>query len=219
MVWPIIEGVVKVTWEHMKLIISTALDVIRGIIEFFLAVLRGDWDAAWQAVKDTVKNIWGNVETFLRNINLKEIGKNIVQGFIDGIGSMVGALRDRVKGIADTVSGGLKDLLKIKSPSRVLMQLGEYTGEGFVRGLEKTIGAVRREAAEMAAAVTGGLGGLSVPGVAVAGGAGAARVTNVSMEGLFAGANFYVRSDSDIQAIARELYRLQQGAMRGAGLA
>jgi TP901 family phage tail tape measure protein len=220
MVWPIIEGIVKVTWESIKLIISNVTDVIRGIIEFFLAVLRGDWDAAWQAVKDTVKNIWGNVETFLRNINLKEIGKNIVQGFIDGIGSMVGALRDRVKGIADTVSGGLKDLLKIKSPSRVLMQLGEYTGEGFVRGLERSIDAVRREAAEMAAAVTGGLGGLSTPGVAAAGGGvGAARVTNVSMEGLFAGANFYVRSDSDIQAIARELYRLQQGAMRGAGLA
>jgi hypothetical protein len=132
---------------------------------------------------------------------------------------MVGKVGDAIKSVADKVTGGLRDFLDIRSPSRVLMQLGEYTGEGFVSGLEKTVDAVRREAAEMAAAVTGGLSGLSMPGVAVAGsGVGAARVTNVSMEGLFAGATIVVRSDDDIRAIARELYRLQQNAARGAGL-
>ena len=218
MAWPIIEGVVKVAWENMKLIVSTALDVIRGIINVFLAILRGDWKGAWEAVKDTVRNIWNNVETFLRNINLKEIGKNIVQGFIEGLGSMIGAVRDRVKSIADAVTGGLKNALSIRSPSRVLMQLGEYTGEGFALGLERTIDAVRREAAEMAAAVTGGLSGLSTPGVAVQAqssdlGSGSVTITNY-----FTIRDVNVREDADIDRIVEKISRLQQQGFHKRGV-
>lgn len=185
---------------------------------------RRTWDIIRTKMGDigrVIRDKWNEILDWLRGLKsrMAEIGRSIIQGLVEGIKNMASAVSDAVKGIADRVTGGLKNALSIRSPSRVLMQLGEETGEGFVRGLASKIAAVRREAADMAAAVTGGLSGLSMPGVAVAGsGAGAARVTNVSMEGLFAGANFYVRSDADIQAIARELYRLQQSAARGAGL-
>src|SRR5690606_32723956 len=123
-----------------------------------------------------------------------------------------------VKDVADRVTGGLKNALKISSPSRVMMQLGEYTGEGFALGLERTIAAVRREAAELAAAVTGGLSGLSVPGVALAGGGAAVATGNIiNMDGLFAGATIIVRSDDDIRQLAREIWSMAQQAQRGLG--
>jgi len=149
---------------------------------------------------------------------LMQLGKDMIQGLVNGIKNMIGSVGDAVKNIADKITGGLRDFLGIKSPSRVLMQLGEYTGEGFVRGLEKTIDAVRREAAEMAAAVTGGLSGLSMPGVAVAGGGVAAAASStINMDGLFAGATIVVRNDDDIRQLAREIWSMATQAQRGLG--
>jgi phage-related minor tail protein len=215
-------------WNNLKDAFRRIWDGIRQVFSGALDLLESSWSAAWSSIKSIADNIWQAIKDgiqkaidWIRGLpsEMLQLGKNIIQGLIDGIKNMVGKVGDAIKSVADKVTGGLRDFLDIRSPSRVLMQLGEYTGEGFVSGLEKTVDAVRREAAEMAAAVTGGLSGLSMPGVAVAGsGVGAARVTNVSMEGLFAGATIVVRSDDDIRAIARELYRLQQNAARGAGL-
>ena len=215
-------------WNNLKDAFRRIWDGIKQIFSGALDLLKSSWSSAWDRIKSIADTIWQSIRDGIQRAidwikglpsQLTQLGKDMIQGLVNGIKNMIGSVGDAVKNIADRITGGLRNLLDIRSPSRVLMQLGEYTGEGFVRGLEKTVDAVRREAAEMAATVTGGLSGLSMPGVAVAGGAGAARVTNVSMEGMFAGANFYVRSDADIQAIARELYRLQQGAMRGVGLA
>ena len=46
-----------------------------------------------------------------------------------------------------------KSELKIKSPSRVMMELGDYTGTGFVDGLKDTISNVKKAAISMADAV------------------------------------------------------------------
>jgi TP901 family phage tail tape measure protein len=224
------EHVNKVNWETGE--VKKRWQVLRDDVKSWMTRMWEDAKDLFGRISTTIRDkmseirsnitdTWNNIMNWLRDLRSRmvDIGKYIIQGLIDGIKSLVGNVMDAVKGIADAVTGGLKNALSIRSPSRVLMQLGEYTGEGFALGLERTIDTVRREAAEMAAAVTGGLDGLSTPGVSVVGGVGAARVTNVSMEGMFAGANFYVRSDADIQAIARELYRLQQGAMRGVGLA
>jgi TP901 family phage tail tape measure protein len=215
-------------WNNLKDAFRRIWDGIRQVFSGALDLLKSSWSAAWDTIKSTADSIWQAIKDGIQRAidwikglpsQLTQLGKDMIQGLVNGIKNMIGSVGDAVKNIADRITGGLRDLLDIRSPSRVLMQLGEYTGEGFALGLEKTVDAVRREAAEMAAAVTGGLSGLSTPGVAVAGGGvGAARVTNVSMEGLFAGATIVVRSDDDIRAIARELYRLQQNAARGAGL-
>src|SRR5690606_15661276 len=117
---------------------------------------------------------------------LKRLGRDMIQGLVDGIKNMIGKVGDAVKSIADKITGGLRDFLGIRSPSRVLMEIGEYTGEGFALGLRRSLEAVRREAAELAVAVTGGLSGLSVPGVALAGGGAAVATGNIiNMDGLF----------------------------------
>jgi len=171
-------------------------------------------------VRDAIVNGIQSAIDWIRGLpdTLNNLGRDMIQGLVDGIRNMVGKVGEAVKSIADKITGGLRDFLGIKSPSRVLQQLGEYTGEGFVRGLEKTISAVRREAAEMAAAVTSGLSGLSTPGVAVAsGGTAAAGGSVINMDGLFAGATIVVRNDEDIRQLAREIWSMAQQAQRGLG--
>ena len=52
---------INTIWENMKTYISSAIDYIKGVIDFFTAVLKGDWDAAWEAVKNIAKSAWDGI--------------------------------------------------------------------------------------------------------------------------------------------------------------
>lgn len=65
-----------------------------------------------------------------------QLGADIIRGLIDGIVSMATSVVDAVKGIATSVVDAFKTLLKIKSPSRVFMELGGYVAEGAEEGIE-----------------------------------------------------------------------------------
>lgn len=67
---------------------------------------------------------------------LKDAGRNIVQGIIDGVKSMFGKVEDMISDLVGTITGPFKKLLGIESPSRVFKRYGEFVGEGFVRGVE-----------------------------------------------------------------------------------
>jgi TP901 family phage tail tape measure protein len=153
-VWPIISGVVQVAWALIKTSIKNAIDLILGIIQFFVKAFTGDWNGAWETVKQTTKNMMENILSTFKGIDLAKIGKDIVQGLINGLGSMVDAVKERVKSLSKLIPDGLKDFLGIHSPSRVMMELGEYTGEGLLVGVEKKIADAKKMAAELAKAIT-----------------------------------------------------------------
>lgn len=97
-------------------------------------------------VKGVISDIWNGVMSFFRGIDLTSIGKNIITGLINGIGSMASAVWEKAKDIADGVGNAIKKALDIHSPSRVTKKLGEHTGQGFANGI-----AAKKKAAEAAA--------------------------------------------------------------------
>lgn len=135
-VWAVIEGVIRIAWETIKLVISTALDVIIGGVRVFAKLFQGDWKGAFDAAFDTMKKIWGNAERWFHGINLLEIGKNIIDGLLKGIDSMVGAVEKQVEKIAKVIPEGIRDFLGIHSPSKVTTDLGYYTAKGLAKGIE-----------------------------------------------------------------------------------
>ena len=210
-------------WNNLKDAFRRIWDGIKQIFSGALDLLKSSWSAAWSTIKSTADSIWQAIKDgiqraidWIRGLpeTLKNLGRDMIQGLVDGIRNMIGKVGDAVKSIADKVTGGLKNLLGISSPSRVLMQLGEYTGEGFVSGLEKTVDAVRRKAAEMAAAAVPEMRAMSAPAGVVSGVAsGGGSAISYNFERMFEGANFNVRSDEDVQRLARELadYILSRG--------
>lgn len=50
--------IIQKTWDNIKSIITAALDIINGILDVFLAVLEGDWEAAWQGIVDIATAMW-----------------------------------------------------------------------------------------------------------------------------------------------------------------
>jgi phage-related minor tail protein len=104
-------------------------------------------------VKTTISDLWNQAKSFLQNIDLNSIGKNIIEGLVNGIKSMIGSVRSVVSDIASTIKNKITDALDIHSPSRVMMEIGEYTGEGLALGIESTIGAISKQSQAMADAI------------------------------------------------------------------
>lgn len=89
-------------------------------------------------VRTTIVNIWNRIISFLKGINLRNIGKDIIRGLIDGIGSMASAVVDKVKSIGNSIKNGFKKVLGIASPSKIMRdEIGRWIPEGIAVGIDK----------------------------------------------------------------------------------
>ncbi|MBO0586455.1 phage tail tape measure protein [Sporosarcina sp. E16_8] len=140
-VWPIISGIVKIAWGLIKAIVKTGIDLVLGIIQTVLKILQGDWAGAWETIWGTMKKVWSNITGYLKDVDLVQIGKDIIQGLIDGITTMVNAVKKAIKNVTDAITGTVRKILGIKSPSTVMKGFGKNTGEGMAIGIASTKGA------------------------------------------------------------------------------
>lgn len=71
-------------------------------------------------------------------VDWSSIGKNIIDGLINGLKSMVSGLGNAVSSIAKGIADSFKSTLGIHSPSTLFMEYGIYTGEGYAIGIDKS---------------------------------------------------------------------------------
>lgn len=69
---------------------------------------------------------------------LLDVGRNIVQGLINGVGGMINSAVEAVKNVGGAMVDGIKSFLGIHSPSRVFYQFGVFTIQGLANGARKT---------------------------------------------------------------------------------
>ena len=80
----------------------------------------------------------------------KDIGKNIVQGIIDGIKNMISNIGSAIKGVCDSAIKSAKSALGIHSPSKVFKEeVGQYIGQGMAKGIEESTPEVSKATTEM----------------------------------------------------------------------
>ena len=75
--------------------------------------------------------------------SLYTIGSNVISGLINGINSMTSSLWTTVSNIASGVTSRIRSVLKIHSPSQVMMELGGFTIEGFQLGMQNMLPKVK----------------------------------------------------------------------------
>lgn len=182
-----------------------------------LDALRIDFESKVKAIRGSA-----NKEFNAMKADLPTIGKQAMQGLIDGMNSMQGAVSAKAKEIANSVTKTMQKALDIHSPSRELAWIGEMAGSGLVEGLAGTMASIEQQAAAMAAAAmpsiqsssatSGPLANGSTPEVSTAG------VIQVVMQGLFAGANFNMRDEAEAKRLGQVLGGQLADALRGAGL-
>lgn len=136
-VMPIVSGVTQVAFAIVQSVISVAGSVISGVVQVVSHLFHGEWKAAFDAAKQTAVDIWNTIVDTFKGIDLLQIGKDIIQGLINGISSMASAAWDAVKGIAGGIKDTVTGFFDIHSPSRVMIELGGFVTEGLAVGMDK----------------------------------------------------------------------------------
>ncbi|MFR6669829.1 phage tail tape measure protein [Enterococcus sp.] len=125
--WNAIKDGVATAWENTKnAVINTAKGIVDGAKQ------------AWEDLKQGVSNAIEKVkETFnqIKEIDLLQIGKDIIDGLVNGIKGKIEDVKNAVKDIAGSITGKIKDILNIHSPSRVMAELGMFTSQGLADGM------------------------------------------------------------------------------------
>lgn len=70
---------------------------------------------------------------------MKEIGRNIIEGLQNGIGDKLSEIISKAREIATAIIDTVKDILGIHSPSTVFMEIGRNIVEGLVNGIASGI--------------------------------------------------------------------------------
>jgi phage-related protein len=142
-------------------VISGAIRLVISVVGNGLAAVFGFFSGIFTSIVNYVSNSWnsiingagamiGNLVGFFGGIGGKLLGalgdigstlfntgRNIIQGLIDGIGSMMGAIGRAVLSIVpEAIRGPFEDLMGIHSPSRVAIWWGHMIGGGAIEGLE-----------------------------------------------------------------------------------
>ncbi|MEW5790038.1 MAG: phage tail tape measure protein [Pseudomonadota bacterium] len=81
-----------------------------------------------------------------------DIGAQIANGLIDGIKGKIAAAGEAITSLGASVRDGLKNLLGIRSPSRVFAELGGFVAEGFAGGIGAGLIGVKKAAGALSAA-------------------------------------------------------------------
>ena len=127
--------------------VGGCMDVLKGIIEFITGVFSGDWEKAWNGIKDIFKGIWEMMVSLVKTpVNLI-IGviNGMIRGVVSGINLVVRAINSIKVDIPDWVPliGGKHigfHLSEVTAPqiptlakggvitSPTLAMVGEYAG-------------------------------------------------------------------------------------------
>ncbi|VXB22459.1 tape measure protein [Citricoccus sp. K5] len=196
-VWNGILSILQGVWNLIQGVVMGAITIVAGVIAAVLGTIVGLWNGAWTGISSFLSNTWasitgavsagigsiknwfsslpGDILGFLSGLpgQMLSMGKNIIQGLINGIKSA----GDAVKGvIGDLVGGAInfgKSLLGINSPSRVFMEIGEFTGEGLALGISSQSKAVQRATDKLMPSASAGQLGFDPAPLSAAGTAGA----------------------------------------------
>lgn len=87
-------------------VVGAAIDVLHGLIDFIAGIFTGDWDRAWNGIKEIFSGIWDGIKGIATSIwnFLKDIWNKIKDDVIGIWNSIKGFVSNLWTGIKDTAS-------------------------------------------------------------------------------------------------------------------
>lgn len=160
-----IRGLISSIWNGIRGTISGAVNAARSAVSGAFNAMRNVVGSIMGGIRGVISSGWNAAVGFLRGINLWRIGQNIIQGLVNGIGSMAGAVWNAIKRVAGGIKDKMMSMLGIHSPSRVMAWVGQMTGQGLVNGIAGMAGAVSSAAGQLAQAAVPSIPAVTAPTV------------------------------------------------------
>lgn len=118
-IYPIFQwfiGIVRSSMDNIKTVMQSALDFIGGIVDFFIALFKGDWQGMWDAIisiltsaVELVRNFFTMMQEFLAEImnsiwsKISEIWENIKLSVSQKVENIVSTVKQKFQDILDGI--------------------------------------------------------------------------------------------------------------------
>lgn len=119
--------VVTAVWDVVSTKITTALNIISGIMQLVTAILQGNWGAAWDAIKRIVSNAWTSMTADIRAAT--SVVTSIVQNALTSITGWFRQLPGSIASAMSTVASAITN--PFRSAFNSLKSLWNSTVGGF----------------------------------------------------------------------------------------
>ena len=120
---------------------------------YIIAGLKKGITDAISSVTESAKKILSAIKSAFDNFSLFNIGKNLIQGLIDGVNNMIETAKNAVANVGNAVIDKVKNVLGIHSPSKVFHEIAGYVVQGFVNGINAALPYVEQAMTNLANAV------------------------------------------------------------------
>ena len=127
----LIENLPKLIEGGIRLIAALASGLIRAIPNLVSKIP--------QIISSVVEGIINGIPAIF------DVGKNIVEGLWNGIKNMGSWITGKVKDFFGGIVGGVKNLLGIRSPSKVFAGIGGFMAEGLGEGFDDQFKSVKKD--------------------------------------------------------------------------
>ena len=85
-------------WSAVSQVVGNILDTLGGLIDFVVGVFTGDWERAWEGIKEFFSGIW-------------EVLKSVVSGATNNIKTVIDSAWKAISSITSALWNGIKDLV------------------------------------------------------------------------------------------------------------
>lgn len=164
-------------WSAIQGFFMGILNTLLEAIGSFLATAIAWWEEKWTAIREFVSETWDKIVETVRTMVQKvlttivekieeiiaklkakvtdfiNIGKEIIQGIINGILAMASKLVGTIIDVVKSAVTAAQDALQMQSPSKVFFEIGVGITEGWEEGIKANANAVIGEIDALSAAV------------------------------------------------------------------
>ena len=127
-----IQNIAQTVWSNIELIFSTAFNLISNAFQIFAALFQGDWDTAWNLVKENASLIWETIKDLFSNFlnlivdTLINIGVRLLQAAKDAFNQVKEGFQNVWEAIKTWFSGVVNDPVEtIKGIGTSLFEAGK----------------------------------------------------------------------------------------------
>ncbi|HSQ89106.1 tape measure protein, partial [Romboutsia sp.] len=146
----------KSNFGTLKAFGANSFQALWSIAKSMMSNLLKSVTSSISKVPTTIKNFMTRAVGVIKGINLFSIGKDMIQGLINGIKNAGANIAGAIGNVVNSAVESTKKKLKIKSPSRVFMEIGKFTGEGLAIGIENEKDRVSKASIGLSKSVIGG---------------------------------------------------------------